>query len=42
MKKYADTRENFIRHKNQKLCDVIKDKFLKSLAYEKALKEKVL
>ena len=42
MKKYADRQENLLKQKNQSLKDVLKDRFLKSLVYEKALKDKIL
>ena len=39
MKKYADKTANFHYPKNKKLEDFLKNALLKSLAYEKALKE---
>lgn len=40
MKKYADTKENLMYQKYETLNDVLKNSLLKSLLYEKALKEK--
>ena len=39
MKQYADKSENFLYKKYETLNDVLKNNFLKSVLYEKALKD---
>ena len=38
MKKYADIKENCLKTTDKSLSDVLKNNFLKVIAYEKALK----
>lgn len=42
MKKYVDRQECLLKNEKQTLKIAIKDKLLKSLVYEKALKEKTI
>lgn len=39
MKKYVDVKENKVLKKSDSLKSILKDSFLRALAYEKAFKE---
>lgn len=39
MKKYVDVKENKVFKKSDSLKSILKDSFLRALAYEKAFKE---
>lgn len=41
MKQYADKKENLVRQKIETLNDILYDNLLKTLVFEKAMKEKL-